>query len=137
MAHYTIGCLPPIHIAWWYTNDWPFYTEQLIEVQKELVDVRWMHKRDKAALNTQESHLEHLENTNKEKLERINEWVYIWKIYVIFESNEMWILQFVYTLWKNVNEPEWQYHSEWENMGFASHLKYIFFIVLEWDLHFH
>ena len=29
---------------------------------------------------------------------------------------------------KKLNELEWQYHSEWENMWFAYHLKYIFSI---------
>ena len=42
-----------------------------------------------------------------------------------------------YTLWKIQNEKEWQYHSEWEYLWFASHMKYIYFIGIGFTFSLH
>ena len=48
-----------------------FVTDQMVDLQKELNEVRWMSKKDKAALNTVYSNIEHIEAVSKEKSNKI------------------------------------------------------------------
>ena len=48
-----------------------FYLEELVKVQKELVDVRWIAKNDKAALHTSQGTVDHLHTIIEEKADTI------------------------------------------------------------------
>ena len=66
------GRMNLLNLAW--TRDWNHLAcvvDQVLSLQKELNEVRWMSKKDKAALNTVYATVEHAKAVSKEKSIRI------------------------------------------------------------------
>ena len=49
------------------------FSEDLVKVQKELVDVRWLSKNDKATLYSVKGTVDHLEGVIREKTDAITQ----------------------------------------------------------------